>query len=1046
MSGFNIIGTVTATEQFAVVIFKTIKLVKSVINHIQDAPIQIQQRVERLESLTSLTEQILSTKSLQTERISMILSRCESRVQSLQNLIQKSSFESHNSITLKTWRAIFSLKEEENILKMFDLLDQEFNSLNTHINLHILAMAEDIQTGYTSIDTKLNTIAQAANSSPDSLKCLQALFITDPATDRAKLINSKGELVQGTCDWIAQKHEFVKWRASDGGLLWISGGPGLGKTMLSIYLTEYLSSCFLSPTDGKLIKRELIGHILPSYEVQKEQLFLQNSFETVWEFFLEMMNDLGESQTTCILDGLDECEPISLGVLLKSLKNITSISPRLKIIVLSREYPQCLGASLSQFPRIRLDPDARTEVNRGLEQYISTRVAELSESKQYPNQLTIHVKETLRKKSAGTYLWVSFTVKDLQTMEISEVEQTLNQLPQGLDGLYEGILQQIEGTQRGITLDILRWCAFAVRPLSFSELATALDIKSTGILDRATILREKLAHCGHFLNITNNTATLVHHSAYDFLTRQIPNPEAMPWFSLSNVELEQSKLASACISYFYDVYCKDRDAFQVETQGVKVLADYPNFFSDESELLQLWTELEPHKAKESYYAQPLRGQAELAANYGLSVLMERALRKQGLWRFLKDLFSKSRRSKHLQIATAKGHIPTLERIIKNKARALFQQIHSATRLYIILLENGARVDCETNAGNTPLELVKLLLESGAALHIACRRGDMPAIRTLLDPKWTLDVNRQDQGGNTALHWAAMEGKLEAVKLLLIKPTVDPKSTNQWGLSPFYLALFHCRSNVAKYLYMMRNGKISPLEPNEKCGWGAIHLVIIGKSWDRDRPVQKMLQLLLVEFGVDPELRTPKAKCLDDEWHNHHFSPQDGGLPRHAGIAQSMDPEDFCYETLLSLAIKRGCVGVVDYLLADCKIDPNAPCRGCDGASPLHVAAQSLRDDIVQRLTSEWKVDVNCLDNRQRTPLHSVVSALAFYKRQRRPDDQVASRNRIIQILIEAGAQISVMDKMSFQIEGGSMDRGDAFDSIAKSSSEINDQADTPMRI
>ncbi|PTB53807.1 hypothetical protein M431DRAFT_6092 [Trichoderma harzianum CBS 226.95] len=347
MSGIEIISVVAAAEQFAEVVFKTIKLVKSVADQIQDGPGHIQQNIKRLQSLASLAKEIQNTKSLQTEDIGKILTRCECHVQSLQDLLQKISFNCHDSVQKKTWRAIAGLKQEVNVSKLFDNLDHEYNSLNTHINLRILAMAENIQTGYDSIDTKLNTIAQAANPSPDSLKCLQALFITDPATDRAKLINSKGELVQGTCDWIAQKKEFIKWRASDGGLLWISGGPGLGKTMLSIYLITYLSSCFLSIDDGKTHystyffcdandntrnsavaiirgilfqlleqKKELIGHILSSYEVQREQLFSQNSFETVWKFFLTMVNDLGDSQATCIIDGLDECEPTSLELLL----------------------------------------------------------------------------------------------------------------------------------------------------------------------------------------------------------------------------------------------------------------------------------------------------------------------------------------------------------------------------------------------------------------------------------------------------------------------------------------------------------------------------------------------------------------------------------------------------------------------------------------------------------------------------------------------------------------------------------------------------------
>lgn len=990
--------------------------------------------------------------------------------------------------------------------------------------------------------------------------------------------------------------------------------------MLSIYLTEYLSSCFLSTDDGKTHystyffcdandntrnnavtiirgilfqlleqKKELIGHILPSYEIQREQLFSHSSFETVWNIFLTMMNDLGDSQATCIIDGLDECEPISLELLLKNLKKITSTSPRLKIIVLSREYPQIFGASLGQFPRIRLDPDAKTEVNRGLEQYISTRVAELSESKQYTSQLANHVKECLMEKSAGTYLWVSFTVKDLQTIEMSEVEESLNQFPRGLDALYERILQQIESTQRGLILDILRWCTLAVRPLSLSELAATLEIKQTGLLDSVTILRGKLAYCGHFLNITNNTATLVHHSAYDFLTRRIPTSEAIPWFSLSNVEFEQSQLASACISYFCDLYYKVKDALRAETswedmgklsntypffdyasrqwtehfkhsgeRGDKILTEHPKLFSDKSEILDLWMELigtrRLTRRTGLFWGKPyhdevlLSGQGELAADYGLTVLMKRVLKKESSWRNLKALFAQAPGSPHLQIAAEKGHVPILEMLLKNKARINSKDSLGQTALHCaakhghlpavtMLVENGARIDCETKDEDTALdaaverghyetvhylltcganvnggknataktsplmkavrwirpELMKLLLEWGAddrlgakdfeyyfapklsafvdhwaekysatpsqfrdkvdfgettALHIVCRRGDLPAIRTLLDPKWSLDVNRQDQNGNTALHWAAMEGRLQVVRLLLMKPGVDPNVLNHWGVSPFHTALLRCQLNVVEYLSMIRNWNISTQESNEKCRWDAVHLplqVVVS-----EKPIQDMLRFLIVELGVDPETRTPKAKYPDNGWHEDHFSRMDYRLPIDAGLTESIDPRDFCNETPLSLAITRGFVGVMDYLLANCSdIDPNAPCRGCDGATPLHVAAQNLQYDIVHKLTFHWKVNVNSLDNFQRTPLHSAASGLVAYKITRSKPHQLFARNGIIQILIEAGAQISAMDasgctprdlfvaNRKLKNWGMGNTRGDEFDRIIRPCNGVN---------
>lgn len=64
-----------------------------------------------------------------------------------------------------------------------------------------------------------------------------------------------------------------------------------------------------------------------------------------------MTNDIKDSRVSCVLDGLDECEPESLQDLLKKLNKIASTSPGLELIVLSREYPSCLGASLGQLLR-----------------------------------------------------------------------------------------------------------------------------------------------------------------------------------------------------------------------------------------------------------------------------------------------------------------------------------------------------------------------------------------------------------------------------------------------------------------------------------------------------------------------------------------------------------------------------------------------------------------------------------------------------------------------------------------------------------------------
>jgi hypothetical protein len=68
------------------------------------------------------------------------------------------------------------------------------------------------------------------------------LFITDPVVDRGKIRSAKGQRTPGTCEWIQQHTTYLDWLKPGSSLLWICGGPGRGKTMLSVYLTETLGS------------------------------------------------------------------------------------------------------------------------------------------------------------------------------------------------------------------------------------------------------------------------------------------------------------------------------------------------------------------------------------------------------------------------------------------------------------------------------------------------------------------------------------------------------------------------------------------------------------------------------------------------------------------------------------------------------------------------------------------------------------------------------------------------------------------------------------
>lgn len=60
---------------------------------------------------------------------------------------------------------------------------------------------------------------------PNITKCLKALFVTDPVQDREDILDAKGQICQGNCEWALSTEEFKAWEHNYPHLLWVSATP-----------------------------------------------------------------------------------------------------------------------------------------------------------------------------------------------------------------------------------------------------------------------------------------------------------------------------------------------------------------------------------------------------------------------------------------------------------------------------------------------------------------------------------------------------------------------------------------------------------------------------------------------------------------------------------------------------------------------------------------------------------------------------------------------------------------------------------------------------
>jgi hypothetical protein len=377
--------------------------------------------------------------------------------------------------------------------------------------------------------------------------CIQDMHSTDPYDDKKRIEETKGGLLADSYHWVLDNTTFQQWQQDQHSrLLWVKGDPGKGKTMLLCGIIDnelkrstngLLSFFFCQGTDSRLnsatavlrglifvlVRQQprLMSHLRTKYDQKGSSLFTDaNSWVALSEIFTSMVQDEDLEAGCLFVDALDECTT-DLPMLMNLIVRTMAPPSRVKWLVSSRNEGHIEQGlkSVGNEAKLSLELKENAEqVARAVDSYIDHRLSCLESLEE--DGLREQVREELRRKANGTFLWVALVIQELENAESWDALMVVEEAPAGLHQLYDRMLEQIKRLSRRypeICQSLLCTAAIAYRPLYLAEIYSLCRLPG-----RVTVLEETtmtiIAMCGSFLTIRGQQVYLIHQSAKDYLS------------------------------------------------------------------------------------------------------------------------------------------------------------------------------------------------------------------------------------------------------------------------------------------------------------------------------------------------------------------------------------------------------------------------------------------------------------------------------------------------------------------------------------------------
>lgn len=829
-----------------------------------------------------------------------------------------------------------------------------------------------------------------------------------------------------TCQWILGHPLFVSWlEGPEHSLLWLTGYPGCGKTILSSFLAQQLETPQESRTPGNVCiyfcddkiskqnvanniliglifqlvqrRRSLARHVRKVYQMHGQNIV--RSFAALWGVFKDIATDPELGPTIIIIDALDECEADTRRLLLKAIKGFIqglehpiAGGQHVKFVLTSRplEDVERVIDRVSEH-RIHID-DCQSGPDGDLQIYIRQRLDEISEQHQFGQDSRQSLQELLYSNSGQTFLWVHMVLTALESipeMSIKKMKVFVQQIPSDLQRTYMLLVSSIPNNHLEAASHLLKLILGSSRPLHLDEINIASSISASHRTakeveeDCQISMRRTLnSIVGQLVRISDSKVSLVHQSAKEFILQETESNDKLPG-AIRTIRKENCALemATACISY---LLLNDfaEDFFSLVESPTKSTSDISNSsWEGEDEEEYTYDLFKEPSILDENTCRRLASEHHFyeyaALHWTEHFALCEAAAPQSLRNAAKTLLD-----------TSAPHCTNWLRFYSTEATVGDQSIlWSLEPVILAALFNFHETLRDYLGGNESSRQGHL----DSALFRGAEQGHDRIVDTLL--RAGANPNARVAGEQTALITASKNGHSDCVRTLLADKRTDPNMRGERGQTALSFA---CHGGYDEVVQTLLSRKDCGVNEEDESGSTAL---IWATGSGRAETVTLLAQHPMVDINHrDKSGRTAMSWAAGDG--------MDEVLKALLRLKRT-DPnlKDNEGRSPLSWAAGNGCTAAIRVLLRNSKVDKasvdkklksaitwacergqadslrmllNHGCPGVDegdesGWTPLAWAIQSVSPATVELLVSNPSVDIERRDIGGRTPLSWAVS-------------------------------------------------------------------------